>query len=135
MDCRDLAMMRTKPELDEKNMKIKLVLEDDEGEEVEHWLPVKFEVCGLCRGKGTCVNPDIDRNGLSREDFDEDPDFAEAYFGGMYDMTCPECGGRRVVSVVDEEKVDKALLKELERREQDEREYAQLCEMERRMGC
>lgn len=59
------------------------------------------EVCGVCNGSGTCVNPSIDAGGLSREDFEDDPDFEEAYFEGAYDITCPECKGQRVVPVVD----------------------------------
>ena len=51
-------------------------------------------ICVACDGEGTCVNPDIDANGLTAEDFDEDPDFAEAYFDGAYDVTCAACGGR-----------------------------------------
>jgi hypothetical protein len=45
------------------------------------------------RGEGTCVNPNIDANGLTAEDFAEDPDFAEDYFGGVYDVRCAACGG------------------------------------------
>ena len=84
---------------------------DDDDVEFEVELPSKFEVCGRCEGKGTHVNPNIDGNGLSREDFEEDPDFEEAYFSGVYDVTCEECEGLRVVPVVDEEKCDARLLK------------------------
>jgi RecJ-like exonuclease len=64
-------------------------------------LPAKFEVCPRCEGTGSHVNPAIDGNGLTRDDFDEDPDFAEAYFAGDYDVRCEECKGRRVVTVFD----------------------------------
>lgn len=70
--------------------------------------PAKFEVCERCRGKGSHCNPAIDGNGLSREDFDEDPDFEEAYFRGDYDVSCYECKGLRVVPVVDEERLSDA---------------------------
>jgi hypothetical protein len=81
----------------------------DAGDEVEVSLPAKFEVyltclCLTCLGKGTHVNLAIDGNGLTREDFDEDPDFAEAYLRGDYDVTCTECKGQRVVAVVDQER-------------------------------
>ena len=59
----------------------------------------EWEVCGTCEGRGKHVNPSIDAHGLTREDFDEDPDFAESYFRGDYDMPCNECHGRRVVPV------------------------------------
>lgn len=59
------------------------------------WKPFETEwkICPTCRGNGTIVNPSIDGNGLSREDFDEDPDFEEAYFRGDYDISCPDCEG------------------------------------------
>ena len=50
-------------------------------------------ICPGCSGEGTCVNPSIDCNGLTQEDFDEDPDFAENYFGGLYDVSCAACEG------------------------------------------
>ena len=56
-----------------------------------------FAVCPTCEGKGSHVNPSIDAHGLSSEDFAEDPDFAEDYFSGAYDVPCAECGGQRVV--------------------------------------
>lgn len=74
---------------------------EGELEEFEVELPAKFELCGTCRGKGSHVNPAVDDHGLSREDFEEDPDFEEAYFEGRYDVPCHECGGLRVVGVVD----------------------------------
>ncbi len=77
-----------------------VTIENDEGEEIE--LPVVFEVCGTCDGQGKHVNPSIDSNGLTASDFAEDPDLYENYFSGMYDVACNECGGRRVVPVLDE---------------------------------
>lgn len=64
-------------------------------------LPAKFEICGTCQGRGSHVNPSIDAHGISREEFDEDPDFRESYMSGMYDVSCYECHGGRVVPVVD----------------------------------
>ncbi len=79
---------------------------DDEGWEVDVTLPAKFEVCSRCRGTGSHVNPAVDGNGLTAEDFYEDPDFAEDYRAGVFDVSCYECGGRRVVAVVDEDRAD-----------------------------
>lgn len=59
---------------------------------------VGFRVCPTCEGYGTHVNPSIDAHGIGREEFDEDPDFEEAYFSGAYDVTCGECSGQRVVA-------------------------------------
>ena len=60
-------------------------------------VPAKFEVCSRCQGKGTHVNPNVDGHGLSREDFDQDPDFERDYFAGVFDVRCAECKGERVV--------------------------------------
>jgi len=59
----------------------------------------KFEVCDMCRGHGTVVNPNIDAGGLCYDDFREDPEFADDYFNGRFDVTCPQCNGLRVEAV------------------------------------
>lgn len=69
--------------------------------EEEQELPTRWEVCSVCDGEGKHVNPSIDCGGLSAEDFHEDPDFAEDYFSGTYDVTCNRCGGRTTERVVD----------------------------------
>lgn len=75
----------------------------DSEDECEAELPAKFDVCGLCDGKGKHVNPSVDAHGISSEEFLDDPDFKEAYFGGMYDVSCYRCGGKRVEPVVNED--------------------------------
>jgi hypothetical protein len=65
-------------------------------------LPCRFEVCDRCRGTGVHDHPAF-ANGLSKEDFDEDPDFREEYMAGRYDVPCSECGGKRVMPVPNEE--------------------------------
>lgn len=57
----------------------------------------KKVVCPSCRGRGKYVNPGIDSNGISANEFYEDPEFADAYFAGTYDVTCEECQGANVV--------------------------------------
>lgn len=52
----------------------------------------KWIICIVCDGEGKVVNPAIDSNGLTAEDF-EDRDFAEAYRTGQYDVTCTACQG------------------------------------------
>lgn len=63
--------------------------------------PHHWEVCDLCEGRGKVVNPSIDASGLSAEDFAEDPDFAEGYMSGRYDIVCPQCRGRTTIPVSD----------------------------------
>lgn len=53
----------------------------------------RWIICVVCDGDGTTVNPAIDGNGLSAEDFHDDPDFAEEYMRGTYDIACRACGG------------------------------------------
>jgi hypothetical protein len=105
---------------------------NEEGEEVT--LRCKFEVCHRCRGTGTHVNPAVDGHGISPEEFAEDPDFEEAYFSGVYDVRCEECNGDRVVPVPDPERNSPEAMAGYEAWLQEEYEYRQMCEMERRMG-
>jgi len=63
-------------------------------EDVE--VPFHFDVCALCKGRGKHVNPSVDGNGLTHEDFDEDPDFRDEYLRGRYDVSCSRCNGTRV---------------------------------------
>ena len=67
-----------------------------------HW-----DVCPTCKGNGKHVNPSIDASGLTSEDFNDDPDFAEDYRSGMYDVTCYECHGKRVVPIDDDPEATK----------------------------
>lgn len=48
-------------------------------------------ICPICEGDGKYVNPSIDAGGISAETFADDPDFAEEYFSGMYDVACRIC--------------------------------------------
>lgn len=72
---------------------------DDEYTESGRWVPIKMAVCPLCNGSGEVVNPSIDAHGLTREDFDEDPDFEESYFRGDYNQPCGLCHGEKVIPV------------------------------------
>lgn len=58
----------------------------------------KYVICPTCGGEGKTVNPNVDAHGLTAEDFAEDPDFAENYMSGLYDVTCGACDGKRVVT-------------------------------------
>lgn len=111
---------------------------DEETCEIEVELPAKYEVCSRCNGEGKHTNPAIDGNGISQEQFDEDPDFAEAYFSGRYDVACEVCGGKRVELVVDAAECKRqGLDKELKDYYQHRREIRSVereMEAERRMG-
>lgn len=97
------------------------------------WVDAVYEVCDLCQGRGSHVNPSIDCGGLTREDFDEDPDFAESYFEGHYDVDCNQCHGKRVVPVL-AGTVDPSILKVLDERARDEAAFRAEQRAERIMG-
>lgn len=78
---------------------------------------MKWVICDLCGGDGTHVNPAVDSHGLTSEDFDQDPDFAESYFRGDYDVPCRRCEGSGKVLA---EKLDK-IHEEEDRRAEDRR--------------
>jgi hypothetical protein len=85
-------------------MEPKVTYYDEEGLEIH--LPAKYEVCRRCEGSGTHVNPNIDGHGITPEEFEEDPVFRDAYLAGVYDVSCFECKGLRVVAVVAAERCD-----------------------------
>ena len=102
-------------EFDETTMTLSKTIEDDEGEETVHQFPAVFDVCDKCSGKGKHVNPNVDGHGISKEEFDEDPDFKEAYFAGAYDITCIKCDGKRVIGVINEKALSDEQASTLER--------------------
>ncbi len=124
MDHRDIASNLYKPfKVDETNHVITLTTVDDE----EISLKLEWAVCGTCKGNGTHVNPSIDSNGLSSEDFQEDPDFFEYYRNGVYDISCAECGGKRVVPSSSDPRFVEAIDQCWIEAEQDARTYAAEC--------
>jgi hypothetical protein len=69
----------------------------------ETWtFPASYRVCGRCEGSGTITNPSI--GAITREEWDRDwgEDEQEGYLSGRYDVTCPDCGGKRVVPEADQ---------------------------------
>jgi len=136
MDRRDMNR-KWYHSFDQKRMVIIVTEPGDAGDEGEppapFEVPAVFEVCETCDGKGTHVNPSIDAHGISREEFDEDPDFRDDYFLGRYDVPCNECGGQRVVPVIDPN-CEPTLRAKAEQYEQDHYDYQRECEAERRMG-
>ncbi len=106
----------------------------DAGDEIEISIPAKFALCPRFRGVGSHVNPAIDGHGLSREDFDQDPDFEEAYFRGDYDVACHRCGGRKVIAVPDWAKLSEEEKKAWKIQERDLADMAAEEAAERRAG-
>jgi len=122
---------------DEKRMVATILTYDDDEEEVSVEVPVRFVVCPTCDGKGSHVNPSIDAGGLSAEDFYDDPDFAEDYTSGVYDVSCYECGGKRVAPEIAEDRLSeeqKAAVESMYERLRWEAEDRAVQRAERAMG-
>ncbi len=100
----------------------------------ETFISAIYEVCNTCEGKGSHVNPSIDSNGISSEEFAEDRDFEEMYFGGAYDVTCNECHGNIVSPVVDWDRLDVDMKKYVEDMIQSHYDYQREIDNERRYG-
>lgn len=122
----------------EETMTAEVEVEADDGEMYIELLPIKYEVCGTCEGRGSHVNPSIDCGGLTSDDFYDDPDFEEGYRSGHYDVTCYGCNGKRVMPVINDSCLNAAQRRAVEYIEecaQYEAEYQAQCRMERMMGC
>ena len=143
LDRRDAAalfgsMLPAESELDEENMTLQVTL-DVAGAEKSFTFPCKYDVCDLCDGKGRHVNPSIDAHGISPDEFEDDPEFEEDYFGGVYDIPCNQCRGKRVQPVIDREAVDPEALALFDKWVEEEAYHRLEAEaelsMERRFGC
>jgi hypothetical protein len=125
---------------------IEIKSSDDRGNEITHTLPARFVVCSRCEGHGTHLTPSIGEHAYTAEEFAEafsDEEQRVEYFkrGGIYDETCHDCKGVRVVLEVDRD----ACMRDIEQHgaglrahykaQQDDRDYRALCESERRAGC
>lgn len=104
----------------------------------EEWYGVKLPtykiVCPCCHGKGVHDHPAFS-NGISQDEFDEDPDFFEAYMEGRYDVPCEECNGNNVVDSVDTESLSEELKAEWEAHAQGAYDMHAEWLAEVRMGC
>lgn len=141
MDYRDVAANRRKwyERIDENKMIAEVEIsweDDDEGEIVELvTVPIIFDVCEVCQGKGRYVNPAIDSHGITADEWsDWDDEEREGYISGRYDITCEECGGIRVVPVVDKQRCDPVLYKRVMDHIRREGEYAYVRTREMEMG-
>ena len=105
MDARDFwGSFHLPYEVDTARMKL---IWDNEDEDEDGPLEVTFryEVCSLCEGKGSHVNPAIDAHGITESERAEwSPDEWEGYRSGVYNIPCNRCKGLRVVPVIDEDR-------------------------------
>jgi len=94
-------------------------------------VPIRFEVCNICEGRGEYVNPAIDSHGITGEEMDElGEDFFDDYRSGIYNIPCGLCKSDRVVPVPTDASHARALNESGDR----DYQYQMEREMEMRMG-
>lgn len=101
-------------------------------------LPKYKVVCPLCEGEGTHVNPAVDGNGISADEFyhEWDEESRSMYLNGGYDVQCEECLGKNVVDEVDEDRLQHTpeLLKAWQDFQREHYETEAMMAAERAMG-
>lgn len=103
---------------------LELVYENEDGEEIVEEIPSKYEVCDRCRGEGKHTNPAIDGNGITASEWAEwDYEDRENYMNGVYDITCEECNGKRVVLVLDEDNCTEEQIEKYYKYKREQRQY------------
>ena len=120
-----------------KGQRFFVVIDDDTEEEggySEIDLPTRKAVCPTCKGRGKHANPSIDSNGLTAEDFAQDPELREDYLSGRYDVPCYECGGANVVDELDEDRIDPKTLELYYTQKHEDDDFRAMQASERRMG-
>ena len=93
--------------------------EPDNQIESEYIITTTNKLCHMCGGDGTVVNPSIDAGGLTSDDFAEDPDFYDDYRSRVYDISCPECKGNKVIKDPNMKDLPKHVIKIIEECEAD----------------
>lgn len=124
-------------------MKAEFTYTNDHDEELTVKLPVRFAVCDNCEGHGSVMNESMRQHAYTPEEFNEtfhDDEDREQYFkrGGIYDVQCPTCKGKRVVHVVDEQHLTADEREHWEFIKKNKRELEKLRQLEafeRAMGC
>jgi len=101
-------------------------------EDEERHFPACWEICWRCNGDG--VHDHEEFNGISPDEFAEDPDFFEDYMRGAYDVPCSICKGLRVVAAPDWDRISDEDTQAIEREQELDDKYAAMQAAERRMG-
>lgn len=56
----------------------------------------KYQVCNRCDGEGVIVNPAV--SVWTGSDIERDPDGFDDMRAGVFNVTCPQCRGKRVTT-------------------------------------
>jgi hypothetical protein len=104
-------------------------------------LPMRFEVCPTCDGRGKYVNPSIDAHGITSDEWNEEWSYEEreVYMSGGYDILCCECDGEKVVPEINTNaggfnNAKKEIKDLVDSNIGEEARYVRLCMAEREMG-
>lgn len=95
--------------------------------EIEHDLPARWELCGLCEGEGK-HSLAVSGEGITESEWaDWSHEERESLFAGEYDRRCEDCKGSGKILVVDREAIKDPELKKAYDRQvrQEERERRQ----------
>jgi hypothetical protein len=120
-------------------MNITVFYTDENDEQIYCTFPAKYEVCPDCNGYGTHLNESMRNHAYSEEEFADFSEYEkEQYFerGGIYDVTCLKCKGKRVVKAIDEDSLNseqKIAHKLYESYIQECYRYFDLCKKEKEM--
>ena len=138
MDRRETRVNRWYDSFDQRTMRATIEELDphDDPSDGPTSVPVIYEVCDVCDGRGTYVNPSIDSHGIGADEWNEwDDDEREDYCSGRYDVGCHECGGLRVVPVPDYQAMSLELARAVQDQIQGAYDDARERAAERAMGC
>lgn len=116
-------------------MRTTIKIIDDNDDVVEISVPAVWAICDGCHGNGTHVHRAIDGDGLTPNDMTDDPDFADEYFSGTYDVQCTDCRGTGKTMVPNLSEMTPAQLRQWE--DYNDAEYCEQLEREyeRKWGC
>lgn len=105
-------------------------------------VPWKYVICDHCNGHGTHVNPSIDGNGITSEEWDRDwdDDAREDYFAGVYDVSCEARCHEGKIMVPNTDNMTEEMQKIIKKweHEESERDYENRCDARTRWyedGC
>lgn len=100
------------------------MFDDEEGAYLPVKLPARYEVCPSCEGNGTECTIGAMTGDEYRDACHDDQDFPENYRRGVYSRQCSCCKGKRVVAVIDHDRLDASMIARVEAYENEQADAA-----------
>jgi len=95
-------------------------------------MPSDVVVCPRCCGRGHHVNPSVDGDGFTMDEWNElDIDFQESYISGEYDVTCEVCDGFRITATIATDRLNADQWEVLHEHERNEADMADTMDIQR----